>query len=167
MKKLTQQQELFVAEYMKDLDGTKAAKRAGYKPKNAGQMAYELLRKPHIKAACAKFKIDTLATAQIDAAWLLKRLATEASADIEDIYDWDGTLLPISEWPKIWRQGLVTEVDMEKGKIKVSDRLKRLELIGKHVGIQAFSEQTAVRHTIDDVSDDELLARLTELRKSK
>ena len=46
--KLTGKQQRFADEYLIDLDGTKAAIRAGYSPKTASVIASENLRKPNI-----------------------------------------------------------------------------------------------------------------------
>lgn len=62
---------------------------------------------------------------------------------------------PIKDWPLIWRQGHVTGIDVQEDmvegvkvgqtvKLKLSERIKRIkriELIGKHVNVQAFREQ--------------------------
>ncbi len=45
---LTPKQEKFCLEYVKDLNGTQAAIRAGYSEKTAGELSYEYLKKPHI-----------------------------------------------------------------------------------------------------------------------
>ena len=89
----------------------------------------------------------------VDAGWLLGRLVDEATADIADLYDGEGKLKPVDEWPAVWRQGLVQGVEIEERfegrgnareqvgfvkKIRLSDRLKRLELIGKHIGVKAL-----------------------------
>ena len=79
-----------------------------------------------------------------------------------ELYDEDGKLKSIHDWPLIWRQGLVAGVETVRerssnsdeevsfvDKIKVSDRIKRLELIGRHVGVQAFKDKVEV-----DVTDD-------------
>ena len=91
----------------------------------------------------------------------MTRLANEVEADLNDIYDADGALLPVSEWPLIWRQGLVTGIDVEiiKGpdgtemgvvkKIKISDRIKRIELIGRHVSVKAFEDRISLG--VDDI----------------
>lgn len=49
MAKLTAKQQRFCDEYLIDLDGTKAAIRAGYSKKTAGVIASENLKKPNIK----------------------------------------------------------------------------------------------------------------------
>jgi len=155
MTKLTARQARFVAEYPIDLNGTKAAIRAGYKVTNARQVASDLLADPKIMAAIDDAMHDRIERTKIDADWVLKRLADEADADLADLFDDAGSLLPVEEWPLIWRQGLVSGIDSEEmysgegeerkligysRKIKLADRVRRLELIGKHVRVNAFQE---------------------------
>jgi len=154
---LTPKEAAFVREYLIDLNATQAAIRAGYSAKSANVQAVEIMARPLVKAAIDAAKVERSEETKIDAAWVLKRLAVEAEADMADIYFENGALKPVHEWPKIWRQGLVAgvehiEVKDREGnatgdvivKIKVSDRVKRLELIGKHVGVQAFQENIQV-----------------------
>jgi len=154
--KLNGKQKAFVEEYLVDLNATQAAIRAGYSKKTAAAMGAENLRKPQIAQAIAKAKKSRSERTQVDADWLLKRLADEAEADLADLYNDEGGLKPIHQWPKIWRQGLVAGVEVEQRwtyidgekepdgvvvKVKLSDRTKRLELIGKHIDVQAFKDQ--------------------------
>lgn len=157
---LTAKQQRFVEEYLIDLNATQAAIRAGYSEKTARQVAAENLAKPNIAAEVDRLLAERSRQTGIDAAWLLKRLADEAEADIADIYTEHGTLKPVREWPMIWRKGLVqgTKVDeLFEGRgddremiglvkeVKLSDRIKRLELIGKHIGVKAFEETVRVK----------------------
>jgi len=161
---LTAQQLRFVEEYLKDLNGKQAAIRAGYSPKSAEACASRLLSKAKVKAEIEKLQAARSKRTEIDTDWVLKRLAAEAEADIADLYDSDtGALLPVHEWPEIWRKGLVAGVDVVEEfetvdgkkervgtvrKLRLSDRIKRIELIGKHVSIQAFREQVHGTGTI-------------------
>jgi phage terminase small subunit len=155
MEELTAKQARFVDEYLIDLNATKAAIRAGYKKHTAGSMGHELLKKPEIIEAIEAAKLERSERTQVDADWVLKRLAEEADADMADLYDDNGDLLPVEEWPLIWRQGLVAGVEIEAlysgdgeeriligqvKKLKLVDRTRRLELIGKHVRVNAFQE---------------------------
>jgi phage terminase small subunit len=79
---------------------------------------------------------------------VLTRLANELEADVADLFAEDGSLLPARQWPPIWRQGLVVGLDVTRGadgvtvtKARFSDRIKRLELMGKHVDVRAFAER--------------------------
>ena len=40
---------------------------------------------------------------EVDAEWVLRRLALEADADLADLYTVAGDLKSIDEWPEIWR----------------------------------------------------------------
>ncbi|MBB3656612.1 phage terminase small subunit [Rhizobium sp. BK650] len=155
MSELTARQQRFVEEYLVNPCGAQAAIRAGYSPRGAAVTAYQLLKKPAIAAAIETAKAERSERTRIDADWLLTRLAAEAEADFGDLYDENGDFKPIGEWPAIWRQGLVTGVEIsalyegtgkerrEIGhvkKVKFAERLRRLELIGKHIRINAFKE---------------------------
>ncbi len=149
---LTPKQEAFVNEYLIDLNATQSAIRAGYSEKTADQQACRMLTNVKVAEAITKAQAARSAKTGIDAAWVLTRLTQEATADLADIIGDSGELRPISEWPLIWRQGLVTGVDVQENvvegvktgqtiKVKLSDRIKRIELIGKHVDVQAFRDQ--------------------------
>lgn len=162
-KELTAKQQAFVDEYLLDLNATQAAIRAGYSVKTAEKIGSENLKKPEIQGELDRRKSARSERTQINADWVLTRLAAEAEADIADLYEIDGALKPIHEWPKIWRQGLVAGVEIEEiqvegvkmgevKKIKLSDRIKRIELIGKHVRVNAF--QDVVQHKgLDGLAD--------------
>ncbi len=154
---LTPLQERFCQEYIKDLNAAQAAGRAGSKAENLSVAGSEFLANPKVQVEISRLKAERAARTKIDADWLLKRLAAEAEADVADLYDEHGNLLPVQDWPNIWRKGLVQGIDIEvlkndegEGgaivkKIRVSDRVKRLEMIGKHIAVQAFQEN--VNHT--------------------
>lgn len=152
MADLTAKQQRFVEEYLIDLNATQAAIRAGYSADTAKSIGSENLTKPDVQEAIAQAQSERSERTKIDADWLLKRLADEADADVADLYADDGSLLPVKKWPLVWRTGLVAGLDVEDvkdegrtigtvRKIKLSDRIKRLELIGKHINVQAFREQ--------------------------
>lgn len=155
---LTEQRKRFVEEYVADLNATQAAIRAGYSPKSAHVQGPKLLAKPGVAQAVKDALEARSKRTRINADWLLMRLADEVEADLADLYDDNGDLKPTNEWPKIWRQGLVSGIDLEVAqqlgdeapevrikKVRISDRLKRLELIGKHIDVSAFEER--VRHS--------------------
>lgn len=148
---LTPLQQRFVEEYLIDMNASQAAGRAGSKAKDLSVAGAEFLANPKVAAAIDAAKIKRSEKTEIDAAWVLRRLAAEAEADVGDLYDEGGRLLPVKDWPKIWRQGLVAGVKTvisEDGvaviDVKLSDRVRRLELIGKHVKVNAF--QDVVQH---------------------
>jgi phage terminase small subunit len=160
---MSPKQILFVKEYLLDLNASKACLRAGYSHRNADTMGSQLLRKPQVAAAIAAAKAERSERTMIDAAWLLSHLAEEATADIADLYDDEGNIKPIRSWPKVWRTGLVAGFEVEElfegrgadkrtigrlRKVKLADRTRIKELIGKHVDVQAFKEK--LEHDVSD-----------------
>lgn len=153
VRPLTPKQQRFVEEYLVDLNATQAAIRSGYSQKTAGAVGHENLKKPEIAKAIAAGREKQSKRTEINADWLLKRLADEVDADQAELYDEKGQLKRIQDWPMVWRKGLVAGMDVDeiKGeggsvlgytrKIKISDRLKRLELIGRHIAVGAFLDK--------------------------
>lgn len=89
---LTAKQRLFVAEYLKDFNGIKAAVRAGYSRRTARSIASENLTKPDIQNALARAVDERYARAEGDATLLLLQLVEEVDADIADLFDDAGGL---------------------------------------------------------------------------
>lgn len=146
---LSAKRQRFVAEYLTDADlnQTQAAIRAGYAEKGAKDQAYSLMQNPEVAAAIREGMAARNKRLQIDADYVLQRLTDIDQMDLAAIHGEDGKLLPIRQWPLIWRQ-MVKEVDMKTGKVKFHDKLRALELIGKHVNVNAFREQ--VGHSAPD-----------------
>lgn len=159
MAKLTDKQELFAREYLKDLNATQAAIRAGYSEKTAKEAGYENLTKPHVMELVAELKSQRVEEVGIDAAYVLRRLVEIDQMDVIDILKEDGGVKAISEWPKVWRTTLSgfdintsitnfdeTTIENMLKKIKWPDKVKNLELLGKHVTVQAFKENVKTEH---------------------
>ncbi len=148
---------LFCEYYISDngLNGALAARRAGYSARSSGATAYRLINDPLCQSYIAKLADERNKRLQVDADYVLRRLYDMDQMDIIDILNDDMTLKQLSEWPKIWRQSLngveiadlfESEGDARKvmgvlKKIKWIDRLKNLELLGKHVDVGAFAER--------------------------
>jgi phage terminase small subunit len=153
-QRMTPKQEAFVREYLIDLNASAAARRAGYAPHRADAMGHENLRKPEIAAAIAEAKAQRSERTKIDSDWVLRTLAEEKTADLADLYDEAGQIKPIKDWPMAFRRGVVVGVEtveewqgagedrkpIQVRKIKLTDRTKHIELIGKHVNVQAFRD---------------------------
>lgn len=167
MANLTPKQQRFVEEYLIDLNATQAAIRAGYSEKTAAVIGAENLIKPNIAKAIQEAQNKRTEQTQIDSAYVLKRLVEIDQMDVLDIMDDDGNVKPIKDWPKIWRQYIsnIETISMDDGegwlkKIKWPDKVKNLELLGRHVSVGAFKDK--VEHSgkleIQSLSDlmDEL-----------
>lgn len=163
---LTDKQEMFCREYLIDLNATQAAIRAGYSENTARKIGSENLTKPDIQNRIAELKAQRNEQINIDAAYVLRRLVEIDQMDVLDIMTDDMSIKPVSQWPASWRRYLsgFDLADMFEGrgedremvgilkKIKWPDKVKNLELLGKHISVMAFKEQVeqsgAVTHNI-------------------
>lgn len=151
----TLRHRLFADEYLVDLNITQAAIRAGYSPKTAYAIGFKLLKNAEIRALIDEKAKKRELESGVDAAWLLKDLATQAKADINDLYTESGELKPIREWPMVWRTGLVAGIDTSQSidvggapvkitRVRLADRIRVRELLGKHVTIQAWVDKKEI-----------------------
>jgi len=81
------QHELFCLEYLKDLNATKAAERAGYSKKTARQQGSVLLSKPDISARLAEALAEKQKAVGMSAEDVIRELSLIASSDIVDLFE--------------------------------------------------------------------------------
>lgn len=133
-----------------------------WKATTINQHASRLFAEPEVKARIGELQMRMAEIAQeefdVDAKYVLKRLVDIDRMDVADIIDDHHNLKPISDWPPIWRQFVhgidLTELHEGRGderqligilkKIKWPDKLKNLEMLGKHVEVRAFRDQVGV-----------------------
>jgi len=159
-KILTPKQQRFVDEYLIDLNATQAAIRAGYSAKSAEVQAAKMLRIPKVQSAVQIGQQAKSEQTKIDAAYVLNRLKDISEMDALDILEEDGTIKPIRQWPKIWRQ-MISWLDVANNpdtgvvlkKIKWPDKIRNLELIGRHVGVGAFRDKIELSGEVSLVGD--------------
>lgn len=161
-KPLTVQQEAYCQEYVKCPENqTQAAINAGYSPNTAGKFASQNMRDARIQKRIAELMEERNKRLRVSADYVLLRLVEIDQMDVLDILNDDGGLKPIREWPKIWRTTLSgfdlsstimnmdeTTIETILKKIKWPDKVKNLELIGKHVDVNAFKERLEVSGTV-------------------
>jgi phage terminase small subunit len=161
--KLTKKQETFCREYIIDLNMTQAAIRAGYSEKTAQRIGSENFSKPLIQSRISELMDARNSANDINANYVLKRLVEIDQMDVADILNDNGDIKPVKEWPKVWRTSLSAidvqlissgDMDVITKKVKWPDKLRNLELLGKHVSINAF---TAVN---DDNHKDKIIQRV-------
>lgn len=144
MDKLTDKQKRFVSEYLIDLNATQAAIRAGYAAKTAGSSGQRMLKNVEIQKAITELKKQREEKTEADGIYVINRLHEIAEMDVADILNDDLSFKPVSKWPKIWRQYLsgIDILELMSGeepkivkKIKWPDKVKNLELLGRHFGV--------------------------------
>jgi len=122
---LTPKQTMFVREYIKDLNGSQSAIRAGFSEKSSRVTAAKLLTKTNIKAAVQAAMDRRSARLELDANWVLENL--------RNIHDRCKEPRPILD-----RQGNPTG----RFRFDSAGALRALELIGKH--LRMFTDRIEV-----------------------
>lgn len=160
-KPLTAMQEAYAQEYTKCPENqTQAAINAGFSPNTAAVKASVMMRDERIQKRIAELMEERNKRLRVSADYVLLRLVEIDQMDVIDILDDEGGLKPVSQWPKVWRTSISAvdinrirmamkggdEDDIESTlqKIRWPDKVKNLELIGKHVDVNAFKERLDV-----------------------
>lgn len=172
MAEVTGKLRLFCNYYVADTkqNGEAAAIKAGYAEKSAAQQASRFLARPEVQAYIATLIEQRCERTQIDADWVLERLAEIDAMELRDIFNDDFTLKPLNDWPLSWRKYInsfeVAELAAAGGdpakiartlkKLKLPDKQKNLDQIGKHVDVGAWREHILVD---DQTSLAERMAR--------
>lgn len=129
---LTGKQPKFVAEYVKDLNATQAAIRAGYSKKTSYSIGQENLKKPEIQLAIQQKQKELAEEDKIDALYIKQqahKLYLQCSGQLEIKKLITGESGPVS-------------VDVFEFNGPAAN--KAIENLGKHVDIQAFKEQKEI-----------------------
>lgn len=142
-KKLTEKQKRFVEEYLIDLNATQAAIRAGYKVDSARDVGCENLTKPNIAEAIEKALAERSRRTGINQDRVVQELAKIAFVNIKNVVTDECEILPdasetdLAAIESIKVKTIPTktgEVGVER-EVKLSSKLKALELLGKHLGM--------------------------------
>ena len=144
MGKLTDKQEVFCREYIIDFNATQAAIRAGYSEKTARSLGAENLTKPDVSHRIAALMQERSNSTKIDAEWVLKSAKRVYDRCMQDI-------------PVLDREGNPVLCETENGELAATYKFdssganKALEIIGKHVDVQAFltKQETSIKLTDD------------------
>lgn len=163
----------FVAEYLVDLNATRAAERAGYSKKTANEQGARLLANVSVRAAVAAKQKKVADELELDAKMVLRDLLAHARADIRKAYDKDGRMLPVHQLPDDVAIAVTSVKSFEEwgsdgdgGKVPVgdvrearfSDKLRALELLGKH--LKLFTDK--VEHEAGESLEALLLESMSE-----
>ena len=154
--KLPNRQARFVAEYLIDLNATRAAIRAGYSEKTAYSQGQRLLKKVEIASQIADNTGKRLERLEISADRVLQELAKLAFYDPGALLESDGSMKQIREIDDLTRMAVagleVTELFEGTGdekhayglckKIKLADKGQNLERLGRY--FKLFTEKNEI-----------------------
>ncbi len=126
---LSEKQKRFVAEYLVDLNATQAAIRAGYSPKTAYSQGQRLLKKDDVQEAIHKGREEQQSRVNTTADDILRELISVGMRQASDTTD---------------------------SELRYANKIRALELAGKHLGMFDKKANTA------DTTGSNLVDVLTE-----
>ena len=140
---MTKKQKRFVEEYLIDLNATQAAIRAGYSPETAYSIGSENLKKPEIRACIEKAMAERSKRTGINQDRIIMELAKIGLLNPKNLVDFDEATIKeeapdedlaaiasirVKRFPTKEGEGIERE-------IKMYDKTKALELLGRHFGM--------------------------------
>lgn len=153
---LTEQQKRFCEEYVIDFNGARAAREAGYAQKGDRVQASRLLTYDNVSEYIQHLLELKSERTRITADMVVAEIAKVAFLNVEDFYD-DMGLKPLSELDENAKAAISSyqtkRIKVGKDKhedvpiMKVHDKMKALELLGKHVG--AFEKDNQQKQPIN------------------
>jgi phage terminase small subunit len=144
---MTPKQRLFVAEYLKDLNATQAAIRAGYSEKTARSQGERLLTHVDIAPAIAAKTAQQLEKVDLSAERVLEEMRRLALGDVRGLFDESGDLKPLhtlTEAQAAMIGGFEVIIKNAKAgdghtdtihKVRIWDKTRALEMLGKHFAL--------------------------------
>ena len=135
-------QQRFAEEYLVDLNATQAAIRAGYSQKTAYAQGQRLLKHVEVAEFIAAAQDERSKATGITAEKVMEKLAEIAFADPRKLFSSDNVVKPIAELDLetvtcidgFEVRELAGDMPGTVTKVKLANRLKALELLGKHFG---------------------------------
>lgn len=135
---LNDKQEMFCREYLIDLNATQAAIRAGYSERTANEQGSQLLSKLSIRDRISELIQERNERNQVDADYVLRQAVKVHKRCMQEVR------------PKTLKGEQVYDENLNAVyEFNASGALKALELIGKHVDVQAFRENVSMKTDSD------------------
>jgi len=144
MNKLTKQQQKFVTEYIKSLNGELSAKKAGYKSKDLKEVSNILLSNPSVINEVKSQLKNHISSLRVHKGYVIQKLLqiAEFSLEEEDILDKEG------------------EATGKKKLRDTSAGLKALESLCKYLGFNSNSDNEEYKQakiiTISNLDDNKI-----------
>ena len=162
--KLTPKQIRFVDEWLIDFNGKQAAIRAGYSAKTAEATASRLLRNVKVQAEISRRQKDLQRRTEVTQERVVVELARVAFADATDYVQVETRIInrgkvkvPIElavhkETAELSADQRAAIASIKQGangvEIKLHDKIKALELLGRHIGM--FNDKLDIKATVTE-----------------
>lgn len=156
---------MFCREYLVDMNGTKAAERAGYSEDSAASQASRLLRNDNVAAFLKELIRKRAAAVDLSAERVLAEIMKLAFSDLSQAFNDKGELKSFVDMPEDIRRAIAgVEVDeLYEGfgkdreqigvtkKIKLWDKPKSLEMLARHLKLLTDKVEHSGKVTLEQM----------------
>ncbi len=142
---LNDQERLFCEHYVKHFNGAEAARQAGYSEHTAAAIASRMLKRVNVSEKIRSLVKETQTTAKDTRVRIVEALTKMAFCDLTKIGTFtdagEFNLRPVAEltdeatYPINEISRTVLKGGSQRLKVKLADRLKAIELLGRHIGM--------------------------------
>jgi len=153
---MTPKQQRFVEEYLVDLNATQAAVRAGYSEKTARSQGQRLLTNVDIALAIEAGQAERSERTEVTQDYVLNSIVEtiERCKQAEPVKYQNGDLVYVA----------TPDGEMAPAyKFNATAVLKGSELLGRHLAM--FTDKLVTKNAVEDMTDEEIDARLAELER--
>ena len=152
MARLTAKQKRFANEYIIDLNATQAAIRAGYTSKYANTNANKLLQNTTLAEYIQGLMDERSRRTLVTQDKVVNELANIAFADISSFLKVKNNQVEVFDTDSIQHEMLAAIAEVKESNygisIKLHDKLKALELLGRHLGM--FKDKVEVTADVNN-----------------
>jgi phage terminase small subunit len=168
---LSEKEQIFVIEYMRDFNATRAAIVAGYSKRSAYTEGWRMLKKADIKAELKRMQAEMAGAVWLDVKRVIEEYMKIAFADITDIAKFDAFTVQLRDHKTV-DGAVISEVKQGKEgvSIKLHDKIRALKELEKYLGYlteedklriaKLRAEVNALEGPKDDGQDDGFIEAL-------
>lgn len=157
---LTAKQKRFIEEYLIDLNATQAAIRAGYSPDTANEQGCRMLANVSIRTRIDQAMAERSKRTGVSQDRVIRELARIAFVNAPDMIDTKTATLredanedDTAAIQSVKVKQMSGDTEMVEREIKLADKMKALELLGKHLGMYQnnLNVNIEVSEKLDDI----------------
>lgn len=169
MQELSKLEAAFCQEFLVDLNAAASARRAGYSPAAAKEIGYRLLTRAHVRAEVDRLKMERAESTRVKAEDVVRELIKISHGNMMNyVRKLDGGLATVDlehvdhDLGAAIQEMTVEEYTEGRGqdaqqvtrvKIKLADKIRALELLGKHLALFTEKHQVNVSGDVAAILD--------------
>jgi phage terminase small subunit len=174
--KLTPKQAMFYGEYIKDFNGTRAARAIGVPEKSAAVFSARMLRNDKVAGAIEAWRARQQERLEVSAERVINELVKLATFDPGNLYDKAGNRIPVHELDDFTRAAVAavedetTETIEDKRttvrryqRVKMAEKGQNLERLGRYFKLFTDRVEHDGKIAVDSFTDEERAARIAAI----